>query len=96
MSLSCPEGSELVGDPSRITCSPSLQWSPSPAGARCKAGARRSARGAGGAETSRTECVDLSLSSGTTVSTPLSGLGCKLWETEGRAKCVCLMAFQCP
>lgn len=50
----------------------------------------------GGAETSRTECVDLSLSSGTTVSTPLSGLECKLWETEGRAKCVCLMAFQCP
>lgn len=38
MSLSCSGGSELEGDVSEIMCSPSLQWSPSPEGAQCKAG----------------------------------------------------------
>ncbi|XP_056147148.1 complement component 7b [Lampris incognitus] len=35
VSLSCPVGSVLEGDLSEIICSPSLQWSPSPEGARC-------------------------------------------------------------
>lgn len=38
VSLSCPAGSELEGEVSEILCSPSLQWSPSPADAHCKAG----------------------------------------------------------
>uniref|UniRef100_A0A4W6E4T2 Complement component C7 n=1 Tax=Lates calcarifer TaxID=8187 RepID=A0A4W6E4T2_LATCA len=37
VSLSCPAGSELEGEVSEILCSPSLQWSPSPADAHCKA-----------------------------------------------------------
>lgn len=36
MSLSCPGGSELEGHVSETMCSPSLQWSPSPAAAQCK------------------------------------------------------------
>lgn len=39
VSLSCPGGSQLEGEVSEIMCNPSLQWSPSPAGAQCKAGA---------------------------------------------------------
>lgn len=38
LSLSCPSGSMLEGEVSEIMCSPSLQWSPSPASAHCKAG----------------------------------------------------------
>ncbi|XP_068609128.1 complement component 7b [Brachionichthys hirsutus] len=37
LSLSCPVGSVLDGAASESMCSPSLQWSPSPAGAACKA-----------------------------------------------------------
>nr|XP_020479067.1 complement component C7-like [Monopterus albus] len=37
ISLSCPVGSVLDGEVSEIICSPSLQWSPSPADAHCKA-----------------------------------------------------------
>ncbi|XP_068191492.1 complement component 7b [Antennarius striatus] len=37
LSLSCPAGSVLDGEVSEIICSPSLQWSPSPANAGCKA-----------------------------------------------------------
>ncbi|KAK5851682.1 hypothetical protein PBY51_023219 [Eleginops maclovinus] len=37
VSLSCPAGSVLDMEVSEIMCSPSLQWSPSPARARCKA-----------------------------------------------------------
>ncbi|XP_026195644.1 complement component C7 [Anabas testudineus] len=37
VSLSCPAGSLLDSDVSEIICSPSLQWSPSPEGAHCKA-----------------------------------------------------------
>ncbi|XP_035040005.2 complement component C7 [Hippoglossus stenolepis] len=37
LSLSCPEGSLLDGEVSEVMCSPSLQWSPSPEGIRCKA-----------------------------------------------------------
>ncbi|KAK2818866.1 hypothetical protein Q5P01_024427 [Channa striata] len=36
VSLSCPVGSVLVSDESEIICSPSLQWSPSPAEALCE------------------------------------------------------------
>lgn len=39
LSLSCPGGSQLEGEVSEVMCNPSLQWSPSPAGAQCKAGA---------------------------------------------------------
>nr|AXB74599.1 complement component 7 [Planiliza haematocheilus] len=35
--LSCPKGSVLDGEMSEIICNPSLQWSPSPASAHCKA-----------------------------------------------------------
>ncbi|KAM9841104.1 complement component C7-like [Aulostomus maculatus] len=35
VSLSCPPGSTLDSGVSDIICSPSLQWSPSPAGAQC-------------------------------------------------------------
>ncbi|KAF3848776.1 hypothetical protein F7725_015273 [Dissostichus mawsoni] len=39
VSLSCPAGSVLYAEEvSEIMCSPSLQWSPSPASAHCKAG----------------------------------------------------------
>lgn len=38
LSLSCPSGSMLDGVVSEIMCSPSLQWSPSPTSAHCKAG----------------------------------------------------------
>lgn len=38
VSLSCPAGSVLDGEVSEMLCSPSLQWSPSPATAHCKAG----------------------------------------------------------
>lgn len=38
VSLSCPAGSVLDAEVSEILCSPSLQWSPSPASAHCKAG----------------------------------------------------------
>ncbi|XP_029301260.1 complement component C7-like [Cottoperca gobio] len=37
VSLSCPAGSVLDAEVSEIMCSPSLQWSPSPASAHCKA-----------------------------------------------------------
>ncbi|KAM3599478.1 uncharacterized protein V6R79_006527 [Siganus canaliculatus] len=37
VSLSCPAGSVLDGEVSEILCSPSLQWSPSPATTHCKA-----------------------------------------------------------
>uniref|UniRef100_A0A3P8TNR8 Complement component C7 n=1 Tax=Amphiprion percula TaxID=161767 RepID=A0A3P8TNR8_AMPPE len=37
VSLSCPVGLFLEGEVSEVICSPSLQWSPSPADARCKA-----------------------------------------------------------
>ncbi|XP_070844814.1 complement component 7b [Chaetodon trifascialis] len=37
VSLSCPAGSVLDGEMAEIICSPSLQWSPSPASAHCKA-----------------------------------------------------------
>uniref|UniRef100_A0A8C2WZY2 Complement component C7 n=1 Tax=Cyclopterus lumpus TaxID=8103 RepID=A0A8C2WZY2_CYCLU len=37
VSLSCPVGSVLDAEVSEIVCSPSLQWSPSPASAHCKA-----------------------------------------------------------
>uniref|UniRef100_A0A3Q3KJ54 Complement component C7 n=1 Tax=Mastacembelus armatus TaxID=205130 RepID=A0A3Q3KJ54_9TELE len=37
VSLSCPAGSALEGEVSEIICTPSLQWSPSPAAAHCKA-----------------------------------------------------------
>ncbi|XP_034751456.1 complement component C7 [Etheostoma cragini] len=37
LSLSCPAGSVLDADESETICSPSLQWSPSPASAHCKA-----------------------------------------------------------
>lgn len=37
VSLSCPAGSVLEGEVSEVMCSPSLQWSPSPADARCRA-----------------------------------------------------------
>nr|XP_046230768.1 complement component 7b [Scatophagus argus] len=37
VSLSCPAGSVLDGEVSEIMCSPSLQWSPSPASSHCKA-----------------------------------------------------------
>ncbi|XP_076613355.1 complement component C7-like [Chaetodon auriga] len=37
VSLSCPAGSVLDGEVSELMCSPSLQWSPSPASAHCKA-----------------------------------------------------------
>uniref|UniRef100_A0A3Q4BBL8 Complement component C7 n=1 Tax=Mola mola TaxID=94237 RepID=A0A3Q4BBL8_MOLML len=37
VSLSCPAESVLEGEVSEIMCSPSLQWSPSPANAYCKA-----------------------------------------------------------
>ncbi|XP_070706772.1 complement component 7b [Pempheris klunzingeri] len=37
VSLSCPEGSVLDAEVSEILCSPSLQWSPSPATSHCKA-----------------------------------------------------------
>ncbi|XP_056259013.1 complement component 7b [Seriola aureovittata] len=37
VSLSCPAQSVLDGEVSEILCNPSLQWSPSPAGAHCKA-----------------------------------------------------------
>lgn len=39
VSLSCPGGSQVEGEVSEIMCNPSLQWSPSPAGAQCEAGA---------------------------------------------------------
>ncbi|TWW66786.1 complement component 7b [Takifugu flavidus] len=70
LSLSCPGGSQLEGEVSEVMCNPSLQWSPSPAGAQCKAEP--------------------------TASAPPSILKCKLWETEGKKQCVCLMPFQCP
>lgn len=38
ISLSCPVGSVLEGEVSNIMCSPSLQWSPSPADVHCKPG----------------------------------------------------------
>ncbi|XP_061589475.1 complement component 7b [Cololabis saira] len=38
VSLSCPEGSVLGNEVSDIMCSPSLQWSPSPAEVHCKSG----------------------------------------------------------
>lgn len=38
MSLSCPAGSMLEGEVSEVICNPSLQWSPSPASASCRAG----------------------------------------------------------
>lgn len=38
VSLSCPAGSTLEGEVSEIICNPSLQWSPSPASASCRAG----------------------------------------------------------
>uniref|UniRef100_A0AAQ4NZZ2 Complement component C7 n=1 Tax=Gasterosteus aculeatus aculeatus TaxID=481459 RepID=A0AAQ4NZZ2_GASAC len=38
VSLSCPVGSVLDADVSEIMCSSSLQWSPSPSSAHCKAG----------------------------------------------------------
>ncbi|XP_028273758.1 complement component C7 isoform X2 [Parambassis ranga] len=37
VSLSCPAGSVLESEESEIICSPSLQWSPSPANTHCKA-----------------------------------------------------------
>ncbi|XP_049460930.1 complement component 7b [Epinephelus fuscoguttatus] len=37
VSLSCPAGSVLDAEVTEIICSPSLQWSPSPASAHCKA-----------------------------------------------------------
>ncbi|XP_044030060.1 complement component 7b isoform X4 [Siniperca chuatsi] len=37
VSLSCPAGSVLDAEVSESMCSPSLQWSPSPANAHCKA-----------------------------------------------------------
>uniref|UniRef100_A0A8D0AH51 Complement component C7 n=1 Tax=Sander lucioperca TaxID=283035 RepID=A0A8D0AH51_SANLU len=37
LSLSCPAGSVLDAEVSETICSPSLQWSPSPASAHCKA-----------------------------------------------------------
>ncbi|XP_051794585.1 complement component 7b [Acanthochromis polyacanthus] len=37
VSLSCPVGLVLEGEVSEVICSPSLQWSPSPADTRCKA-----------------------------------------------------------
>nr|XP_043868342.1 complement component 7b isoform X1 [Solea senegalensis] len=36
LSFSCPAGSELGGQVSEVMCSPSLQWSPSPAVVHCK------------------------------------------------------------
>lgn len=38
VSLSCPAESVLEGGVSEMICSPSLQWSPSPDNAHCKAG----------------------------------------------------------
>ncbi|XP_060936826.1 complement component C7-like [Limanda limanda] len=37
VSLHCPTGSLLDAEVSEVMCSPLLQWSPSPAGIRCKA-----------------------------------------------------------
>lgn len=37
LSLSCPPSLVLDGEVSEVICNPSLQWSPSPADARCKA-----------------------------------------------------------
>ncbi|CAB1455492.1 unnamed protein product [Pleuronectes platessa] len=37
VSLHCPAGSLLDGEVSEVMCTPSLQWSPSPAGVSCKA-----------------------------------------------------------
>ncbi|KAI3361942.1 hypothetical protein L3Q82_012291, partial [Scortum barcoo] len=37
LSLSCPAGSVLDAEETEIMCSPSLQWSPSPTSATCKA-----------------------------------------------------------
>uniref|UniRef100_UPI003AB0E57B complement component 7b n=1 Tax=Centroberyx gerrardi TaxID=166262 RepID=UPI003AB0E57B len=36
VSLSCPAGTQPEGEVSETMCSPSLQWSPSPAGVRCR------------------------------------------------------------
>lgn len=38
VSLSCPAGSTLEEEVSEVICNPSLQWSPSPASASCRAG----------------------------------------------------------
>uniref|UniRef100_A0A665WPA0 Complement component 7b n=1 Tax=Echeneis naucrates TaxID=173247 RepID=A0A665WPA0_ECHNA len=38
LSLSCPARLVLDGEVSEVICNPSLQWSPSPEGTRCKAG----------------------------------------------------------
>lgn len=74
---------------SETMCSPSLQWSPSPAAAQCKPGMAHCIT----ADVFLEPSEQLPLLEPT--EPPASVLKCKLWETARKNGCVCLMPFQC-
>lgn len=76
---------------SETMCSPSLQWSPSPAAAQCKPGMAHCIT----ADVFLEPSEHLPLFSEPTAAAPVSVLKCKLWETARENSCVCLMPFQC-
>lgn len=106
MSLSCPVGSVLDADVSEIMCSSSLQWSPSPSSAHCKAGTVEVFQlTVFSVQEQHNRLIELYLytmyififlSSAPSAPSPPSGLQCKPWEDVGKTECVCKMPSQCP